>query len=431
MLKIRDKDLIERYTQLHEDMSLEIGEIALEYAIQRKREDLVSRSDSSVYYGRITRAGPFLYPEGWKVKDYKNLKPLFQKTDHLPLFGSRSYGSHAEEKEGTHLVGFSTDWEYDDLNEEIFGYSYFFDDVGNLSDLKNPVELPVSIKFDDVGQGNQQKLTGLHHLAVSLNKLEDDRCGLEGGKACTISPVGDYEKPMEQTKSTITDGVSDSNELHTAVADTTDYSKLNNSEISEAIDMTDKKKTSPGAGKPTPNKNEIGTEIEKCADGDLTEPECKAKQKREERTGKWDGEVGGKMSKDLADMNITLEDLTNLLDENDALKEELDQHKQVSSDLESKVNKLIRWQEKALKEEDNRLAGELEVIKKDLVDNHNICDKFIENHDTYDFLSEFHKGLPHEETVDTADEDGIIPTSLADLGKKLETVKEGFDYLKM
>lgn len=442
-LKARNKkDLAERIAQIHEDMDLRIAEIALEYAIMRKKEDMVSGEDSSVYYGRVTRGGPFLYPEGWKNKDYNNLKENFQKTSHLPIFGSRVYGSHNEEKPTTHLVGFSTDWEYDDPNKDIFGYQYFFDDVKKLSNLKNPIELPVSIKFDDVGHGNRQEIAGLHHLAVSLNKLEDDRCGLEGGKACTISPVGLSKK---------TGQISDSNDSDTSTSTSTDsstleedishngtgrdvhYKKLNNSEISkEAIDMT-KKETSPGAGKPTPNKNEIGSDIEKCADGEKTEEECKMEQKRKERTGKWDGEVSGKVNKDLEEMDITLEDLTALIEENEELKQKLDSNEKETSDLESKVNSLIKWQAKKLKEEDTRIAGELEVIKKDLVDNHNTCEKFIESHLNYDFLSEFHKGLPHEEADITTeeDDDGIIPTSLADMGKKLEDMAEKFAYMRM
>ena len=421
-------------------MNPKMANIAAEYSVMREKENIENREDSSVYYGRITRGGPFLYPDGWKNKDYDNVKEWFQKTDHLPIFGSRVYGSHAEEKPTTHLVGFSTDWEYDDPNKDIFGYQYFFDDVKKLSNLKNPIELPVSIKFDDVGHGNQQQIAGLHHLAVSLNKLEDDRCGLEGGKACTISPVGLSKKTGQISDSndsdTSTSTSTDSSTLegdisHNGVGRDVHYKKLNNSEISkEAIDMV-KKETSPGAGKPTPNKNEIGSDVEKCADGEKTEEECKMEQKRKERTGKWDGEVSGKVSKDLEEMDITLEDLTALIEENEELKKLIETNEKETSDLESKVDSLIKWQEKAQKEEDNRLAGELEVIKKDLVDNHSICEKFIENHDTYDFLSEFHKGLPHEDTVETQDDDGVIPTSLADMGKKLEDMKEKFKYMEM
>lgn len=441
------EDIIMAIAEYHEDMDLAVAEIALDYAVQRRMEDMAHKhvQDSSVSYGRVSRGGAFLYPDGWKYKDYKNLKPLFQKTDHLPIFGSQTIGSHNEEKPTTHLIGFSTNWKYDDKNEDIFGYNYYFDDLKNLSGLKNPVDLPQSIKFDDAGHGNQQILTGLHHLAVSLNKLEDDRCGLEGGKACTTSPVGDYIKPMEATESA--DG-SIANAEDTASSDNkTGYQKLKKSEISkEATDMTNedttKKKTSPGAGKPTPNKNEIGTYVENCANGAQTEEECKMQQKREERTGKWDGEVSGKMGKDLEELDITLEDLTALIEDNDDLKAllkdkeaELEKNKKETSDLETKVDKLIKWQEKALTVEKERQDGELETLKKDLVDNHKTCDKFIENHNTYDFLTEFHKGLPEPESEkeDLAEDeiDGVIPTSLAALGKKLDQVKEDFAYMKM
>jgi len=426
-----------------------VQDMALNYAKERLKE----REDSSVYYGRITRGGPFLYPDGWKEKDYKQMKPLFQKTDHLPIFGSQVYGSHDEKKETTHLIGFATNWEYDDLNEDIYGYQYFFDDVNKLSNLKEPTELPISIKFDDVGQGNQQFLTGLHHLAVSLNKLEDDRCGLEGGKACTISPVWDL--------SIITGNVSDSDDHYTSTADilstilsdtnsftngswdgevdvgAVPYQKLNNVEISkEAIDMT-KKETSPGAGKEGPNQNEIGSEIEKCAAGEKTEEECKMEQKRKERTGKWDGEVKGKMGKDLEEMDITLEDLTALIEENENLRANLADYEKEKTDLESKVDNLIKWQEKALADQVEKDAAELEVLKTDLV-GIGVCEDYVTNRGLEE-LRDFALGLdgidkkkfydkPEE---DLEEEDELIPTSLADMGLKLEDVKERFAHLRM
>lgn len=432
------EDIVKAIAEYHEDMNLAVAEIALDYAVKRKTEDMKSGEDSSVYYGRITRAGPFLYPEGWKKKDYNNLKPLFQKTSHLPIFGSTGLGSHNEDSPNTHLVGFSTDWEYDDKDKDIYGYQYFFDDVKNLSALKNPVELPVSIRFDDAGHGNQQVLTELHHLAVSLNKLEDDRCGLEGGKACTISPVGDATKAYG-ISTEIAEGSTATAE-GTASSDIgTGYQKLKN-EISEAIDMTNdttKKITSPGAGKPTPSKNEIGSYVETCANGAKTEEECKMQQKREERTGKGYDRDDGKMGKDLEDLDITLEDLTALIEESDDLRKEnkdlklqIEDNRKETSDLESKVNSLVKWQEQAFAVEKERQAEELEVLKKDLVENHSTCKKFIENHNEYDFLTEFHKGLPVPASEEE-DLDGYIPTSLADMGKDLKDIKEKFSYMRM
>jgi hypothetical protein len=424
-----------------EDMTPAIKQIALDYSIKRKKE----REDSSVYYGRMTRGGPFLYPDGWKIKDYKQMKPEFQKTDHLPIFGSQVYGSHVEKKPTTHLVGFATNWEYDDLNEDIFGYTYFFDDMKNLSNLKKPIELPVSIKFDDIGQGNQQIITGLHHLAVSLNKLEDDRCGLEGGKACTISPVRDNLNK--------TSGNSDSDDYHTSTSAITDsstmdvsngdggdvhYQKLTNVEISrEAIDMTDEKETSPGAGKETPNKNPIGSEIEECLKSGKTEEECKLEQKRKERTGKWDGEVSGKMGKDLTDLDITIEDLTALIEENESLRADLELQEKETSDLEMKVDGLIKWQEKALANQADADAKELETLKTDLTER-GVCDTYLENRNLKD-LKEFTIGLDgidkekfyEKPEEDLEEDDGPIPTSLADMGQTLADVKERFAHLKM
>lgn len=428
------KDLAER-----SDMSSDVKAIALDYAIDRKQE----REDSSVYYGRVTRGGPFLYPEGWKIKDYKQMKPEFQKTDHLPIFGSQTYGSHAEDKKSTHLVGFATNWEYDDLNEDIFGYTYFFDDVNKLSNLKEPIKLPVSIKFDDAGQGNQQIITGLHHLAVSLNKLEDDRCGLEGGKACTISPV--------KRDNLIKTGIgSDSDDQYTTTStlDTSftignteggdvNYQKLKNEISSEAIDMTKKKITTPGIGKEGPTFNEIGTDIENCADGEKTEQECKEEQKRKERTGKWDGEVKGKMDKDLEDMDITLEDLTALIEENENLRDDLKNMETETSDLESKVDGLIKWQKKALEEQAKADVAELKTLKADLI-GIGICEDYVKNRNL-ESLRDFALGMTgidkkkfyDKPEADLEDDDAPIPTSLADMGVKLSDVKEKFAYLKM
>lgn len=451
---MKDFDDLKKRLSEREDMTPAVKDLALNYAKQR----LTEREDSSIYYGRITRGGPFLYPDGWKKKDYKQMKPLFQKTDHLPIFGSQEYGSHNEDKKTTHLVGFSTNWEYDDLNEDIYGYQYFFDDVNKLSNLKSPIELPVSIKFDDSGQGNQQVITGLHHLAVSLNKLEDDRCGLEGGKACTISPVRDNlnktgvgsDSDDQHTSSSVsgdsfttqlTDNYSTGNWEDVEAVTTTDwdghYQKLNNVDISrEAIDMTDKKETSPGAGKETPNQNEIGSDIESCAAGEKTEEECKMEQKRKERTGKWDGEVSGKVGKDLEALNITLEDLTALLEENDILKADLKEYEKETSDLESKVDGLIKWQEKALKKQAEADAAELEKLKTDLV-SRGICQDFADNHNLKE-LQDFNLGLGgidkekfYEKPEEDLEDDEVIPTSLADMGKTLSDVKERFAHLRM
>ncbi len=436
-LKKKDMEALTKELKTRSDMTPAVRDFALNYAKQR----LTEREDSSIYYGRVTRGGPFLYPDGWKVKDYKQMKPEFQKTDHLPIFGSQTYGSHAEDKKTTHLIGFATNWEYDDLNEDIFGYQYFFDDVKKLSNLKNPIELPVSIKFDDVGQGNRQVITGLHHLAVSLNKLEDDRCGLEGGKACTISPVRDNlnktGKSSDSDDSYTSSTTTDSSTIWNTGGRVEHYQKLNNVEISkEAIDMTEKKITTPGTGKEGPISNEIGTDIENCANGEKTEQECKAEQKRKERKGKWDGEVSGKVSKDLEALDITLEDLTALIEENENLRADLEEKEKTTSDLESKVDNLIKWQEKALADQAEKDAAELETLKTDLI-GIGVCEDYVKSRNLED-LRDFSLGLTgidkkkfYDKPEEDLEEDELIPTSLADMGTKLEDVKEKFAYLRM
>ncbi len=49
--------------------------------------------------------------------------------------------------------------------------------------------------------------------------------------------------------------------------------------------------------------NSIGGEIEECAETEMSETECKYKQKREERMGKWDGEFDGSVSKDFSGLS--------------------------------------------------------------------------------------------------------------------------------
>jgi len=142
-------------------------------------------------HGFITRSGEFNYgSQGVKTKKWKNLKKLFKSTGHFPIFGKKSYGSHGESYET--LIGYTHDWEFFEPGEidkdgHIYSKQELFEDIHNLSDLKDPSKLPVSLGFIDLGEGKYQKISKLRHLAVSLNKLEGDRCSSEGGLGCNIS----------------------------------------------------------------------------------------------------------------------------------------------------------------------------------------------------------------------------------------------------
>lgn len=149
--------------------------------------------------GMLTRSGEFDYRaegQGIKIKTPENLKWIAENTDHVPVFGKRERGSHQESEYS--LIGFAHQFTYIPVGEvddyaHIYGKTELFKDIKDLSDLENPRELPVSFGFDDIGEGGVQKIIRLHHLAVSLNKIERDRCSTMNGPSCTISPISQVD----------------------------------------------------------------------------------------------------------------------------------------------------------------------------------------------------------------------------------------------
>ena len=158
-------------------------------------------------HGFITRSGEFDYgPEGIKKKDWNNLKEIFGEYGHFPMFGKKGYGSHGESYDN--LLGFTHNWEFFEPGEidkdgHIYAEQMFFDDIYNLSDLEDPNNLPVSIGFIDLGEGDLQKISKLRHLAVSLNKLEGDRCSTAGGIGCNISIKNSQERDTKDLDTNI------------------------------------------------------------------------------------------------------------------------------------------------------------------------------------------------------------------------------------
>lgn len=396
--------------------------------------------DSSVYYGRITRAGPFKYEDGIKYKKYDNIKEELQQLDHLPVFGSQVYGSHNEALPTTKLVGFLTNWDLKDDTKDAFSDLYFFKDIKELSGLKNPEQLPISLKYGDMGQGQDQLIRGIHHAAISLNKLEDDRCGLDGlGESCNMSPKqtdltknGDgsdsYDHHTQSTSST----TSVNPLLNNTAGNVDAYQKLNN--LSELNDMTENL----DAGKPTPNENEISKEIEGCLKSGKTQDECKAAQKREERTGKEGLEVK-KMPKDMDEEELSLEDLVALIDENEALKKENAKFKENSFDFTKRLKELEDFQSAQLKKEEIRRVKLLTDVRADLI-KIGLCEDFVNNRELenlQDWKLGF-DGLDAEKLKthldllkeDAEDEEEII-TSLADMGTKIDKLKEGNEWMVM
>jgi len=150
-------------------------------------------TDSASMSGFLTRSGEFDYTVeggGIKTKIPENLKEIVEATDHVPVYGRRSRGSH-QEADNT-LIGFAHDLKFIPKGVVHKDYAFihggveFFYDIEDMSDLDKPDNLSVSFGFDDAGYGGVQKITKLHHLAVSLNNVEKDRCSTMNGPSCTI-----------------------------------------------------------------------------------------------------------------------------------------------------------------------------------------------------------------------------------------------------
>lgn len=149
--------------------------------------DFNHRHDSTTMHGVVTRSGKFVYLDGVRFKDWGNIKEQFNEHDYLPVIGSKTPDSHLDIAE--RIIGFGWNFKPNDMTEEMEFDLEYFDDIKNISDLEDPNDLPVSLGFRDdapLGSGTQ-KITNLHHIAVSLNANEVDRCSVSGGTACTVS----------------------------------------------------------------------------------------------------------------------------------------------------------------------------------------------------------------------------------------------------
>ena len=150
--------------------------------------DLNHRFDSTTMHGVATRSGKFVYIDGVRFKDWDNIKTVFNLTDHLPVIGSTGNDSHLDIDD--RMIGFAWNFTPNEETEEMEFDLEYFKDIKELSDLEDPNDLPVSIGFRDLalsGSGTRQIIDKVHHIAVSLNKTEKDRCSASGGTACTVS----------------------------------------------------------------------------------------------------------------------------------------------------------------------------------------------------------------------------------------------------
>lgn len=165
-------------------------------SIRKKIRNL--SSDFREFEGPITRGGAFDYGTIIKYKDYNNLKEVFKKTTHLPVFDS-----HSENR----LIGFVYDFDFDDDNEYIYARGFLFNDLEELTgrEITSDETFPVSIRFFDESHPFEpvQRITDVIHLAVSIDGSDRDRCSTAGGNPCYVQPVGDFmakeEKKEEET----------------------------------------------------------------------------------------------------------------------------------------------------------------------------------------------------------------------------------------
>ena len=194
---------------LYEEKEHSIAQKELEIAFRGKgmkwKKGLPGMASNDFTMGDfITRSGEFDYgPDGIKTKDWKNVKEMIQQSKHYPIFdlGTQDYGAHTEGYD--RLIGYTHDWEFFepgviDKDGHVFAKQEYFNDISELSGLKNPDDLPVSMGFIDMGKEGVQDIRKFRHLAVSLNKLESDRCNTAGGMACTSKRLYD----MKITKTT-------------------------------------------------------------------------------------------------------------------------------------------------------------------------------------------------------------------------------------
>ena len=397
--------------------------------------------DFPTYFGRITRAGPFKYPDGIRHKKYDNLKELFSRIDHLPLYGSRIYGSHDEDKPTTELIGFMHNWVLNDNNKDIFSDIEYFKDIKELSDLKNPEDLDISLKFNVADPNSKvQDITELIHGAVSLNKLETNRCAsVEGYGSCTTSTkTSDFRDTNDSRLGSESPG-SDGNGYyikrddwfdfmnHDKDSDKTGQPIINQKNIAKVEDM---------------GNNPISKEIEECIKSGKTEEECKMEQKRKERTDK--EKVGNEPMKD--DVKpIKKEDFEAfeaLVKENEELKVKLEAYKDFEEEYvenltvsQKQLKELEDYKEKLEKKEEKRKEKKLAALREDLAKPpYEACQDFLENHD-YEFLKEHKKGLDGMKTIieakDTTEGKDFVPPSIADFGEKLEKTKERYKWMVM
>jgi len=146
-------------------------------------------SEDFTMEGVLTRSGSYEYELGTEYKDWNNLKQIFSEYDFIPV-----YDGH----EKNIFVGMGHTWKYDDEKQYIkFEIDLFADKLTEVSDLKEAIELPVSLSFSTINEyindKNIQNIWRIDHIALALNKEFEARCG----EVCNVSKKQDLIKKEE------------------------------------------------------------------------------------------------------------------------------------------------------------------------------------------------------------------------------------------
>jgi hypothetical protein len=160
--------------------------------------------DMRYFSGPITRPGDFEYADGIRTKDYENLKEVSKKYSHIPAFDSHNenqilgFAYNLTDDPDLFMKSHPKYYELKD-KEYIYAEGYSFHDTNITADM------PVSIRFRDENEGlgiPEQKITDIRHLAISVNRTEQDRCSTAGGNSCfvTFQDKQDFSENLEDQK---------------------------------------------------------------------------------------------------------------------------------------------------------------------------------------------------------------------------------------
>ncbi len=320
--------------------------------------------DFTTMEGFLSRSGQFEYPDPKypndpsktiiKIKKWDEpggVKPAFQEIKLLPMYGSRWNDSHTERDD--RLIGFMHDWRFIepgvvDENGHVLAKQEYFDDIRNLSDLRDPTDLPMSLAFDDATpESEYQYISQLHHGAVSLNKLERDRCSTAGGMPCNSKKIKSTTNQAHDSVSELpgSDGTETKpilkikkNEEKTM---TEDFEEIDDGELTEDTDAT----------------NTWGKKLEDCIASGKSKEECQIAIRRQEKAGKETNAKGGKIKADFEAIQK----------ENEELKKKIaDMEKAQNNEIKDLVDYVDKLKAKEAKEKEAEMKDMREALTEKL-----------------------------------------------------------------